>query len=104
MTLPIESGRWSRISRENRLCPRCNILGDEHHCSEISRNPSHNFTENLSEIWKNKNIFELFKELENSEYLKVYYNQFKYSALIQKPIKHYHSTLYNIDEIGAYNL
>ena len=73
--LPIETGRWSRTPRENRLCPRCKVLGDEihflFHCSETIRNPD-DFIENLSEIWKNKNIFELFNELSKSEYLKYY--------------------------------
>ena len=74
--LPIETGRWSRIPRESRLCTRCQVLGDEHHfvfhCSETTRNPLHNFTENLSEIWKNVNIFELFNNLSKSEYLRFY--------------------------------
>ena len=29
--LPIETGRWSRVTREQRLCETCNVLGDEHH-------------------------------------------------------------------------
>ena len=30
-TFPIETGRWSRTKRENRLCIKCNVLGDESH-------------------------------------------------------------------------
>ncbi len=71
--LPIETGRWSRIKREDRLCRTCLVLGDEKHflfkCSEIARHPEHTFSDNLSEIWKNKNIFDLFKNLSKSEYL-----------------------------------
>ena len=39
--MPIETGRWTRTPRENRLCPNCNTLGDERHylydCNEIDR-------------------------------------------------------------------
>ena len=63
--LPIETGRWSRTPRENRLCPICHVLGDEYYfvfrCSETIR--TQNFTEDLGDIWKNESIFELFKEL-----------------------------------------
>ena len=72
--LPIETGRWSRIPRENRLCSRCNVMGDEYHfvfhCSEITRDPGYEFVENLGEIWKNENIFNLFKQLSQSDFLK----------------------------------
>ena len=27
--LPIETGRWSRLPRESRLCPKCHVIGDE---------------------------------------------------------------------------
>ena len=71
--LPIETGRWSRMNREDRLCRNCSVLGDEKHflfnCTEIKRNPEHMFSNNLSEIWKNENIFDLFKNLSKSEYL-----------------------------------
>ena len=40
-SMPIETGRWTRVPRENRLCPNCNVLGDERHflyeCNEIDR-------------------------------------------------------------------
>ena len=45
--MPIETGRWTRMARENRLCTNCNVLGDERHflydCNEIDRT-------NLSDI------------------------------------------------------
>jgi hypothetical protein len=71
--LPIETGRWSRVKREERLCRRCKVLGDERHllfhCTEVVRNPSHNFTDSLCDIWKNENLFELFNNLSKTEYL-----------------------------------
>ena len=40
-SLPIETGRWSRVKREDRLWKFCNIFGDEYHfiydCSLIDR-------------------------------------------------------------------
>ena len=40
-SFPIETGRWSRTYREDRLCTRCNVLGDESHyiydCLNICR-------------------------------------------------------------------
>ena len=40
--MPIETGRWRRLKREDRTCTSCNTLGDEEHyiytCPEIDRN------------------------------------------------------------------
>ena len=74
LRLPIETGRWTRTPRLERLCPLCNVLGDEHHflfkCIETYRNPDHNFrTDNLHEVWSNENIFQLFNELSKSEFI-----------------------------------
>ena len=74
-SLPIETGRWRRIPRVNRLCPKCYVLGDESHvlfhCSVIPRiHHIDNDNANLSSIWKDKNIFKLFKELSDTELLK----------------------------------
>ena len=39
---PIETGRWTRTKREDRICTTCNVLGDEEHyiyeCEEVNRN------------------------------------------------------------------
>ena len=39
--MPVETGRWTRTPRENRLCSSCNVIGDEKHyiydCIEIDR-------------------------------------------------------------------
>ena len=40
-SMPIETGRWRRIPREERLCTACNTIGDEEHyiytCPEVDR-------------------------------------------------------------------
>ena len=40
-SMPIETGRWSRTPREERLCTTCNTLGDErhfiYHCTNVDR-------------------------------------------------------------------
>ena len=73
--LPIETGRWSRTERKDRLCRLCGVVGDEEHvlffCSMVNRNnlciPN---TIGLEHIWKNKDIFELFKRIKcGTEYL-----------------------------------
>ena len=54
-TLPIEQGRWSGTVREERLCNKCNIIGDEYHfitsCS-INENERSEFYRKLSEVFK----------------------------------------------------
>ena len=39
--MPVETGRWRRLTREERVCTACNTLGDEEHyiytCPEIDR-------------------------------------------------------------------
>ena len=38
-------------------------------CPDVVRNPEHTFSENLSDLWKNQNIFELFTNLSKTDYL-----------------------------------
>ena len=73
--LPIETGRWSRKERKDRLCRLCGVIGDEEHvlfvCSMVNRSnlciPN---TIGLDDIWKSKDIFELFKRIKcATEYL-----------------------------------
>ena len=71
--LPIETGRWSRTPPELRLCRSCNVVGDESHvlfsCSQVDRN-NLNFSGTLDGLWKNKDVFELFKRIKTgTEYL-----------------------------------
>ena len=68
--LPIETGRWSRTPREQRLCTTCGFLGDKYHflfnCSNFTRNF---LTDDISKVWKEENIFEFFGTLSKSEFL-----------------------------------
>ena len=70
--LPIETGRWHRIPREERLCTRCQVMRDEYHficdCHEISR-ANVQFERGIGAIWRDENIFKLFNTLANTEYL-----------------------------------
>ena len=70
--LPIETGRWSRTPREHRLCPSCRVVGDEHHflfdCSDFHRDFQ---TNDLSQVWKEKNIFKFFETFSMSEFLRL---------------------------------
>ena len=40
-SFPIGTGRWSRTKREERLCEKCGVLGDEIHyiynCTDVNR-------------------------------------------------------------------
>ena len=64
--LPIETGRWSRKSREERLCPTCNILGDEEHmlfdCVDINRS-NLILERSLSKIWECDDVKILFTRI-----------------------------------------
>ena len=71
--LPIETGRWSRTARIDRLCQRCDELGDERHalfsCTAVDRG-SLNLSESISEIWDSDDIFKLFKQFKEAKFLK----------------------------------
>ena len=70
--LPIETGRWTRTPRDERLCRRCNVLGDERHplysCCAIVRD-SLELPVSLSEIWDSEDVFALFDRLKEAELL-----------------------------------
>ena len=65
-SMPIETGRWSRIKRKDRLCSTCKVLGDERHyiydCCEMGRNN----LENISALDKlaNKKLHLFIETLE----------------------------------------
>ena len=64
--LPIETGRWPRTARAERLCIDCGVLGDEHHalyhCSKIDRTGITS-SGDPSEIWKSADVFTFFQRL-----------------------------------------
>ena len=64
--LPIETGRWSRKKREERLCEECNVMGDEAHyvynCSLVTRNDL-SLENDLGRIWTQPDVFQLIKRL-----------------------------------------
>ena len=70
--LPIETGRWRSIPRQERLCTVCGVLGDERHalynCAMIPRE-NRQLNTYLHHIWYQPEIFRLFKCLKNAEFL-----------------------------------
>ena len=70
--LPIEKGRWNRTLRELRVCSNCNVLGDEEHvlfhCTLIDRTDL-NLSNELNHIWKQQDVFTLFKRIKMAEFL-----------------------------------
>ena len=70
--LPIETGRWTRTPREERLCKSCEVVGDERHliydCSLINRDDI-NIPNTLNAIWEHADIYKLFSKLKDTEYL-----------------------------------
>ena len=71
--LPIETLRWARVPREERLCNKCHVLGDEMHfifqCVDF---PGYfeNCNNDLSLIWQDKNVFDFFNKMSRTDYLK----------------------------------
>ena len=69
--LPIETGRWSRIPRNERLCTNCGVLGDEYHvlyhCTLIHRDDI--ALDSFSKLWHQPEIYRLFTRLKAVKYL-----------------------------------
>ena len=72
-SLPIETGRWLRVKREDRLCKFCNVFGDEYHfiydCSLIDRSDFPDLPPELCDLWNYSNIVEFFRKLRKTEFL-----------------------------------
>ena len=70
--LKIETGRWQRIPRNERLCSTCGVLGDEWHmfydCVAISRVDLDLPTE-LSAMWDYSKVNTLFERVMEAELL-----------------------------------
>ena len=64
--LPIETGRWCRKLRCERLCETCDVLGDEvhflFHCTELNRDGL-NIPNNIKDLWDSEDVFELFERI-----------------------------------------
>ena len=72
--LPIETGRWKGLDRCDRLCPECQVLGDEEHylfhCSLVRRDDLL-LPEEFGNLWKNANVFKLFARLVDVDLLQL---------------------------------
>ena len=70
--LPIETGRWSRKQRHERLCTSCGTIGDEehviYHCSVISREDIDEI-DVISKIWYQPEVYKLFSRIKDAKYL-----------------------------------
>ena len=69
--LPIETGRWCRKLRNERICRTCDILGDEehyvYHCPSLDR--GENIPDNFQFEWTSPVICKLFKKMKEAELL-----------------------------------
>ena len=65
--LRIETGRWSGLKREDRLCSYCHKMDDEYHalfeCEEIYRNDINGIPERIEDLWGFDGVNILFKRL-----------------------------------------
>ena len=70
--LPIETGRWSRKPRKDRLCAGCGVLGDERHaifdCQKVDRK-NIDMPNELSDVWKMDGVFDLLHALKEAGFL-----------------------------------
>ena len=70
--LPIETGRWRGIRREERICATCNVLGDEKHilfdCQLVNRN-NLTLSRNFGELWRQSDIIDLFRRLKKEDFI-----------------------------------
>ena len=64
--LPIETGRWRGVIRDDRICDECGVLGDEFHflynCTQIKRDDLV-LPRNIEQLWQHPNVFTLFSRL-----------------------------------------
>ena len=71
--LRIETGRWSRIPRNERTCSTCNELADEFHllyeCQEIFQDDIQDIQQDISSIWNCAGVNELFSRIREAEYV-----------------------------------
>ena len=69
--LPIETGRWSRKQRHERLCTNCDTIGDEEHiiynCTLISRDGIQ--IDEISKLWFQPEVYEIFSRIKAAKFL-----------------------------------
>ena len=70
--LPIETGRWARKQRNERLCTTCGVVGDEEHaiydCSLISRHDIVSVQE-IDQLWHQPEVYKLFTRMKLAKLL-----------------------------------
>ena len=63
--LPVETGRWSGLDHDARLCGTCGEIGDEKHvlyrCSLIDRSDVQ--LNEISRIWYQPDVYKMFKRI-----------------------------------------
>ena len=69
--LPIETGRWCRKPRNERICGTCKIVGDEehyvYHCPLLVRDES--MARDFRFDWMDPGVFNLFKKMKEEDLL-----------------------------------
>ena len=70
--LPIETGRWKGLERRERVCPDCQVLGDEEHfiytCPQIRRDDLR-LPGEFADLWNHADVFKLFARLKDIDVL-----------------------------------
>ena len=70
--LPVETGRWSRKDREDRVCEVCGVVGDEVHylynCTQVQRDDL-NVLGDIRSIWEQPDIFKLIGRIKSLDIL-----------------------------------
>ena len=70
--LPIETGRWNRKLRHERVCPNCGEIGDEEHviyrCSLVLRNDIV-FLDEIDKLWLQPEVYKLFARIKDAKFL-----------------------------------
>ena len=70
-SLKIETGRWNRTPRGQRLCGTCNEFGDEfhalYHCSKVYREDLVDLPPRLADLWEYEGVNTLFQRMYDAE-------------------------------------
>ena len=70
--LPIETGRWTRKERNERLCVNCGAIGDEEHaiysCTLVSREGIEEI-DDIGSLWYQPEVYKLFSRMKAAKLL-----------------------------------